>query len=117
MAETTEQPDGAHVVLQRHCSPSITLTMVEAAQLLALFGGEDAEISVQFCEQGHDGPGLYAHFSDCPEEGSMRLDPDLMIQDGGAGYRGAVAVISAKSVEQIVEESKQRFGIVPVSDG
>ena len=44
----------------------------QATDLLAMFGGEPAEITLEMCS-GHQGPGLYAHFTDYPEEGSVFL--------------------------------------------
>ena len=51
----------------------ISLNLAQATHLLALFGGEDAEIVLQDGD-GHAGNGLYAHFLEHPEEGSVLLN-------------------------------------------
>ena len=44
--------------------------------LLEMFGGEDANIVVEeLDDEAHSGPGLYAYYPDCSEEGSILLDP------------------------------------------
>lgn len=45
----------------------------EAEDLVRFFGGDDAEITVGFSQEGHSGPGLYAHFADYPDEGAIKL--------------------------------------------
>lgn len=52
-----------------------TITLRQAQKLLAFFGGEDCEVTIT--EQSQDGgtPGLYAHCTEYPEEGSAYLGP------------------------------------------
>ena len=52
-------------------------TLVQAKKLVKMFGGEDepCSITVAECDEGHGGPGLYAHYTDYPEEGSIFLGP------------------------------------------
>jgi hypothetical protein len=51
----------------------VTFTLPQAWDLLAMFGGEDSELSVGRCDDGHAGPGLYAWHTEYPELGSMLL--------------------------------------------
>jgi hypothetical protein len=44
----------------------------QATDLLAMFGGEPNEITLQFGE-GHSGRGMYASYTDMPEEGAIFL--------------------------------------------
>lgn len=51
-------------------------TLKEAQDLVALFGGEESEITVVEVgsdEPSHSGPGLYAYFSEYPDEGTTLL--------------------------------------------
>jgi hypothetical protein len=43
-----------------------------STRLTELFGGEDADITVEFTD-GYAGHGLYAYFTDYPEEGGVFL--------------------------------------------
>lgn len=55
----------------------LELTRHQCQQLLDVFGGdEDPEVTVtvSHCKFAHGGPGVYAWFSELPEEGSVRLD-------------------------------------------
>jgi len=53
---------------------SIRIDFRQATDLLAMFGGEPAEITLALWgDEGHDGPGLYAWYTDFPEEGSVNL--------------------------------------------
>jgi hypothetical protein len=44
-----------------------------AQRLLAFFGNDEGEVTVARIEHGHSGPGLYAWFTEYPEEGSIPL--------------------------------------------
>lgn len=49
-------------------------TLKEAQELFDFFGGEDAEVTVEEVNNdGHSGKGLYAFFTEYPEEGSVFL--------------------------------------------
>ena len=52
-------------------------TLKQAKELISLFGeDEECEITVVEVgsdEQSHSGPGLYAYYSEYPDEGSMFL--------------------------------------------
>jgi hypothetical protein len=59
--------------------PSITLDFKMATDLLGMFGGEPGLVTLQRGdEHGHSGPGLYAWYSDMPEEGAgfLGAEPD-----------------------------------------
>lgn len=51
---------------------SITVDFKQAAELLEMFGGEPAEITLMTGD-GHSGIGLYASYTDMPEEGAEFL--------------------------------------------
>lgn len=54
--------------------PSITLDFKMATDLLEMFGGKPGLVTLQHGgEQYHSGAGLYAWYSDSPEEGSEFL--------------------------------------------
>ena len=54
--------------------PSITLDFKMATDLLEMFGGEPGLVTLQHGgEHCHSGSGLYAWYSDRPEEGSEFL--------------------------------------------
>ena len=57
--------------------PSIEITLRQAKELVATFGGHDAEISIfkRPAVWADMDDGLYAFFSDYPDEGSMYLGP------------------------------------------
>ncbi|MEM8511160.1 hypothetical protein RCH14_000451 [Massilia sp. MP_M2] len=57
--------------------PSIEITLRQAKELVATFGGHDAEISIfqRPAAWADMDDGLYAFFSDYPDEGSMYLGP------------------------------------------
>ena len=57
--------------------PSIEITLRQAKELVAMFGGHDAEISIfqRPAAWADMDEGLYAFFSDYPDEGSMYLGP------------------------------------------
>ena len=48
---------------------SITVDFKQATELLAIFGGEPAEVTL-IEGPGHSGEGVYAYYSDLPEEGA-----------------------------------------------
>jgi len=51
----------------------LEFTLEQARTLVKAFGGDD-ETTVAVIEgDGHSGPGLYAHYPDCPGEGSVFL--------------------------------------------
>lgn len=59
--------------------PSITLDFKQATELLEMFGGEPGLVTLQMgCEKSHSGTGLYAYYSELPEEGAEFLgaEPD-----------------------------------------
>ncbi|WP_431509786.1 hypothetical protein [Variovorax sp. DAIF25] len=51
---------------------NITLDFKQADEILAMFGGEPGEVTL-ILGDGHSGRGLYAHYSDYPEEGAEFL--------------------------------------------
>lgn len=51
---------------------SITIDFKQATELLEMFGGEPAEVTL-IEGPGHNGEGLYAYYSDLPEEGTEFL--------------------------------------------
>ena len=57
--------------------PTVEITLRQAKELVATFGGHDAEISVfqRPAAWANMDDGLYAFFSDYPDEGSMYLGP------------------------------------------
>jgi len=55
-----------------HASAGITIDFKQATELLAMFGGEPAEVTL-IEGPGHSGEGLYAYYSDLPEEGAEFL--------------------------------------------
>lgn len=69
------------------------LNLSQTVQLLAFFGGDDAKLSVEFHENGHDGPGVYAWITDYPEEGSIRLDPDFKITNQCEAWKTAATCL------------------------
>ncbi len=52
---------------------SITLNLHQAQTIVEMFGGEDSLVTVSEEEVGHSGPGLYAHSTEYPDEGSVFL--------------------------------------------
>lgn len=58
--------------------PSVLIDFKQATDLLAMFGGEPNEITLQIGE-GHSGRGMYASYTEMPEEGTTFLgvsDPE-----------------------------------------
>lgn len=53
---------------------TITLDFKQATELLEMFGGEPGTITLSMGVEGsHSGPGLYAYYSELPEEGANFL--------------------------------------------
>ena len=65
-----------------------TLNLHQAQTLLEMFGGEDTLITVDECDTGHSGPGVYAYSTEYPDEGSTFLapEPDPIEDDGRDPY-------------------------------
>ena len=57
----------------------IELNYSQAMQLANFFGGEDSQVTLTEESEGHEGPGLYLHYTDYPEEGSIKLEPNLEV--------------------------------------
>ena len=55
----------------------IEFNLEMAKTLFYLFGNEDSEITVEYIKEGHSGEGLYAHFTEYPEEGSIFLGKNI----------------------------------------
>ena len=53
-----------------------TLNLHQAQTLLEMFDGEDSLVTVEESATGHSGPGIYAHFEEYPDEGSVFLAPE-----------------------------------------
>ena len=66
----------------------VTINLFQARELYEMFGGEDAEVSVEYFDDGHDGPGLYAWHSDYTSEGSVRLGLSGWVPDDAVEERG-----------------------------
>lgn len=71
-------------------SAAVRIDFKQATELLAMFGGEPCEITLQVTT-GHSGNGLYAYYTDLPEEGCTYLGvtdeeavPDATPADPGA---------------------------------
>jgi len=58
---------------QRADQSGVTLNLQQAQELLGMFGGEEAAITVTKEPAGHSGPGLYAYHADYPGDGSVFL--------------------------------------------
>lgn len=67
----------------------MTFNLSQAAQLLAMFGGDDSLICVEHRQDGHEGHGLYAYHEEYPEEGSMLLDSSKTTRGSVAACRVA----------------------------
>ena len=52
---------------------SVTIDLTQCRELLEQFGGEDTEMSIEYIEDGHSGPGLYVWPTEYPDEGSTLL--------------------------------------------
>jgi hypothetical protein len=71
------------LIEQRAAHPALALDFKQSTALLAMFGGERTEITLQI-GQGHSGSGLYASYAELPEEGSVFLgesDPEAVPAD------------------------------------
>jgi len=56
--------------------PPVALNYAQAVQLMAMYA-DDAECEITLSRgDGHSGPGVYAWYSEYPEEGGQLLDPD-----------------------------------------
>lgn len=72
----------------------IELTLAQAQAIVAMFGGEeDPEVTVTVREGkiGHSGPGLYAWWTDLPEEGAIFLSEQEEDAPGVATTSGGKA--------------------------
>jgi len=49
------------------------INLTQANELLEMFGGENSEISLCYVDNGHSGPGIYAWYTEYPDEGSQLL--------------------------------------------
>lgn len=63
--ETALEPKKRTIPLRN----DVYFSLAQAQQLVDMFGGEDGLVSVQYIKDGPDGSGLYAHYTDYPEEG------------------------------------------------
>lgn len=57
----------------------VDLNRAQLLQLVAMFGGDEAPettITVQHAERGHSGPGVYAYWTDIPEEGAIFISDE-----------------------------------------
>ena len=59
--------------LGTHLYRGVEFDLRAAERLVSVFGGDDAQITVCQWDDGHAGPGLYAYFTDYPEEGALPL--------------------------------------------
>jgi len=80
-------------------SAAVRIDFKQATDLLAMFGGEPSEITLQVTT-GHSGKGLYAHYTDLPEEGCTYLGvtDEEAVPDATPADPGAVAVAYANPV-------------------
>lgn len=72
LALVVDAAQPAPAVVGSVAEASITLDFKQATELLEMFGGEPAEITLQNGD-GHSGKGVYAHYTDMPEEGAEFL--------------------------------------------
>lgn len=70
MQEAMEERDAA---MSNPVEQRIEFDLDAVQRLIGVFGGEEGFVTVAQLESGHSGPGLYAWFSEYPEEGSFRL--------------------------------------------
>ena len=70
MSTTTTHPTKGETM------SSITLNLHQAQTIVEFFGGEDSIVTVSQSEDGHSGPGLYAHSTEYPDDGSIFLAPE-----------------------------------------
>lgn len=75
-------PEGQYVVLmtddgyhqyRNHTGIAVNINEEQLHELVGVFGGEPAEITLEWCAKGHAGPGLYAWHTEYEEEGSVLL--------------------------------------------
>lgn len=79
----------------------ITLDFKQAAALLKMFGAEPCEITLTDGD-GHAGRGLYAHYTDMPEEGSTYLG----VSADAAEPEAAPAAVAGSSISQVTEQMR-----------
>lgn len=88
---------------------TITVDFKQASEILAMFGGEPGEITLMLGD-GHSGRGVYAHYSDYPEEGAEYLgvsDKEAMpVADAGE----AAAAQSPIELRGVAETLKSQDG-------
>lgn len=58
--------------IRSDAAQALRIDFKQATELLAMFGGEPCEITLSVID-GHSGPGLYAHFTEYPEDGAQFL--------------------------------------------
>lgn len=77
VARMPEELSGADGSETPRTTPSgLEFTLAEARDLLAMFSDQDGDTITVSRESGFNGRGLYAFFTECPEEGSEKLGPD-----------------------------------------
>lgn len=76
-------PAGTTQYVKRGDVPSIEFTLRQAEALVEVFGGHDAEVSVMErpAAWADMDPGLYAYFTEYPDEGSIYLGPTEVDDD------------------------------------
>lgn len=94
---------------------SVTIDFKQATELLDMFGGQPAEISLEVVRDRKDGltPGLYAWHTDYPEEGSVNLgvtdadatppakpDSDVKASPSAVAGNPVSGVIATKGAEE-----------------
>lgn len=82
----------------------IRLDYAQTMRLMALFGGQPGEISLMQGE-GHSGAGIYAYFSEYPEEGAFYLgqtNPDALPTQEAASV-SAMTAQQLASIEQAAQ--------------
>lgn len=76
-ADRAMRAQAAPVAVAVPSYPSITLDFKQAAELLKMFGGEPGLVTLQQGDaRSHSGAGLYAYYSELPEEGAEFLGPE-----------------------------------------
>lgn len=108
-------------------SRRIELTSGMVAQLFAFAGQEtgampedQAELTIEYTEAGHSGPGYYAHYSELPEEGSVLLDgvnpPTFRNElqgDGTGQVLPDIAPPASISAKQPGQEAQPIYHVLP----
>lgn len=102
---------GVEALRKRHqdVGSSITIDFKQATELLEMFGGEPAEITLMEGD-GHSGNGLYAIYTDMPEEGSGFLGasdneamPEAPAQEHATQLAGQGQEDEIEIIRQLVE--------------